>query len=163
MRVRLPALKAVVSAAVSLVVLAACGGGGGSSTVTPIDIAGIWTADETATGGAAGLMLSAGDVAYGFEIFRTTVRYFKGSAYSSDGENFTFGSSRYDEAPSGSSTATASVSGKLIGKLIAGTTPRKLFVTYEVSGGTLNNFFLSAAGRQPDARRRFVGHGHAER
>ena len=142
MRVRLPALKAAVSA-VSLIVLAACGGGGGSSgsTVTPIDIAGIWTGDETATGGAAGLMLSVGDVAYGLEVVGTTVRYFKGSAYSSDGENFTFGSSRYDESTSGSSTATASVSGKLIGKFIAGTTPRELFVTYEVSGGTSNNFF----------------------
>lgn len=139
MTFRPPVAIATLSLAISAALLSACGGGGGDS-LPPIDIAGAWIADESATGGASGLMLTAGDAAYGFEVVGTTLRYFKGSAYSSDGLNFTFGTSRYDESAVGGSTVSASVTGKLEGQFVDGSSPRKLFVTYGTLGAS-NNFF----------------------
>lgn len=131
--------RTALSLAISVAALSACGGGG-DNALPPIDIAGAWVGDETASGGASGLMLSVGDTAYGFEVVGTTVRYFKGSAYSSDGVNYTFGTSRYDETATGgaTATATATVSGQLMGKFIDGSSPRRLFVTYAAAN---NNFF----------------------
>lgn len=125
-----------LSLSMSVALLSACGGGGGDSTA-PVDIAGAWIGDETASGGASGLMLTVGDAAYGIETIGTTVRYFKGSAYSSDGVNYTFGNSRYDESTAGGATTT--VNGQVIGKFIDGSSPRRLFVTYAAAGA--NNFF----------------------
>jgi hypothetical protein len=127
-----------VSLAMSVALLSACGGGG-DTTLAPIDIAGVWVGDESASGGASGLLLSVGDTAYGYETVGTTLRYFKGSAYSSDGVNYTFGTSRYDETVAGSAAAVATVSGQLIGKFVDGSAPRRLFVTYAASAN--NSFF----------------------
>lgn len=129
--------KHALSLAMSVALLSACGGGG-DTTLAPIDIAGVWVGDESASGGASGLMLSVGDSAYGYETVGTTLRYFKGSAYSSDGVNYTFGTSRYDETVAGSAAAVATVSGQLIGKYVDGSSPRRLFVTYAAAN---NNFF----------------------
>ena len=125
-----------LSLSVSVALLSACGGGGGDG-LAPIDIAGAWVGDDSATGGASGLMLAVGDAAYGFETIGTTVRYFKGSAYSSDGVNYTFGTSRYDESTAGGATTT--VSGQVMGKFIDGSSPRRLFVTFAATG--VNSFF----------------------
>jgi hypothetical protein len=137
MKIRFSVASSALSLAISAALLSACGGGG-DTALPPIDIAGAWVGDESASGGASGLMLSVGDTAYGFEVVGTTVRYFKGSAYSSDGVNYSFGTSRYDEAPAGSVTASTTVSGQLIGKFIDGSSPRRLFVTYSAAN---NNFF----------------------
>ncbi|MBW8893448.1 MAG: hypothetical protein JF617_15515 [Burkholderiales bacterium] len=118
--------------------MSACGGGGDGGSPTPLDTAGAWFADETASGGSAGMLLTVGDTAYGFETQGSAVRYFKGAGYSSDGENYTFGASRYDEVNTGGAITT--VQGKLEGKFIPGTSPSKLFITFGAMGGVANQF-----------------------
>ena len=88
---RLRHVSLTLGAALALT-LAGCGGGGGSSGSDPpgIDIAGIWTDafDANVGGDVGGFMLAVGDVAYGYEVDATTVRYFRGSALTADTLNY---------------------------------------------------------------------------
>jgi len=118
--------------------LASCGGGGSSAPApAPLDVSGIWVADETASGGAAGLMLSVNGMAYGYQTQGSTVRYFKGTDYSSDGTNYSFTTSRYDEGMVGGAV-TDSRTGSLIGKFVTGTSGT-LFVSF--ASTTTPSFF----------------------
>lgn len=115
------------------VTLAACGGGGSGGSapaLPPLDVAGAWFGNETASGSAQGIVLTVGDALYGVETEATTVRYFKGSSYSSDGENYQFANARFDQSLNGGATTTQT--GNIGGKFVPGTSPKQLFVT---SGG----------------------------
>lgn len=124
--------------AATAALVAGCGGGGSSAPApAPLDVTGIWIGDETASGGAAGLMLSVNGMAYGYQTQGSTVRYFKGTDYSSDGTNYSFATSRYDEGTVGGSVAD-SRTGSLTGKFVSGTSGT-LFVTF--ASTTTPNFF----------------------
>ena len=105
--------------------LAGCGGGGSSSgsNAPGIDISGIWTDsfDANVGGDVGGLMLAVGDVAYGYEVDATTVRYFRGSALTADTLNYDYAQGRYDKglATGNAFVTTGSGTGKLQGSLFS--------------------------------------------
>ena len=121
---RLRHVSLTLGAALALT-LAGCGGGGGSSgSDTPgIDIAGIWTDafDANVGGDVGGFMLAVGDVAYGYEVDATTVRYFRGSALTADTLNYDYAQGRYDKAVATGNAfvTTGSGTGKLQGSLFS--------------------------------------------
>jgi hypothetical protein len=106
--------------AATAALLAGCGGGGSSAPApAPLDVTGIWLGDESASGGAAGLMLSVNGMAYGYQTQGSTVRYFKGTDYSSDGTRYSFATSRYDEGTA-DGAVTDSRTGSLTGQFVSG-------------------------------------------
>ena len=125
---------AVASLAIaSFFLLASCGSESG--LLSRADIDGVWLNDGRA-GGPPGMMLAVGDSAYGYQVTGGTTRYFKGAAYSSKGQAVDYDNSRYVEAQGG--RATASLDGRLSGRLVANGTKRQLLVDYGAAGAASN-------------------------
>lgn len=85
---RYHATRALAAASMAAL-LAACGGGDDDDT-TNVDISGVWQ-------NTSAFVYALDGVTYGYQIEGTTIRYFRGSTYSADGNSFSFSNSRYNE------------------------------------------------------------------
>ena len=156
--------------------LAACGGGGPDSGSSPfgagdnvssnpstgspqplLDIAGLWiSATDPAS---TTLMLTLGDVAYGYRIDGSTIHFFQATGYSSTGSGFAFAAGHYEEALEFVAMATASANGRFTGKLDATGTPQRLSLAFTAPAGVTSTFLPvtmeatdPATAAAPDAR-----------
>lgn len=85
---RYHATRALAAASMA-VLLAACGGGDDDDS-TNVDVSGVWQ-------NTSAFVYALDGVTYGYQIEGTTIRYFRGSTYSADGNSFSFSNSRYNE------------------------------------------------------------------
>lgn len=141
----------------SCVWLGACGGGGPDSGSSPfgtsgnvpsspspgspqplLDIAGLWiSATDPAS---TTLMLTLGDVAYGYRVDGSRIYFFKATGYSSAGSGFGFVAGHYEEAIEFAATATGSANGHFTGTLDATGTPQRLSLAFTAPTGVASTF-----------------------
>ncbi len=171
-----PGFRRAASVAACCLWLAACGGGGPDSGSSPfgssgnvssnpstgsqqplLDIAGLWiSAPDPAS---TTLMLTLGDVAYGYRIDGSTIHFFQATGYSSTDSGFAFAAGHYEEALEFVAMATASANGRFTGKLDDTSTPQRLSLAFVAPAGVTSTFLPvtmeaidPATAAAPDAR-----------